>query len=715
MSVIKKVADIGVRVRLLIGRGVANVVGEPLDLSWVEVIELIHEHSKPQTREDDQRKKSGLWLSFAEYKGNHRKRENLFGLIWAVVLDLDLVRDPEQVKAALQRWTYVAYTTWSSTPGALRWRIIIPIAGGIAPADYATLVDRIAAPIANAAKLDGRSRYPEQLWFSTAHKRSQANHHKIWTNSGRPIRANLLLVNFPQTVIPDGSRDNELTSAAGRMRRRGASREQIEAGLRTANERCDPPKTEKDVRRISKSVSRYPVGGAVEKEQALAFRKESQAIGEGPAESDPHPGLYTIVEMVKEAVFISDGSQVALRDDPRLVWSFADFVNMTRASEVGSGPKGGRPTGAAKLWLKHPQRITVHTRTFRAGGRLFCQSPDDVLAINTWREPPRIAPPSDWRERARPFFDHVEYLVPIPEEREFFLNWLAHIEQQAGVLPHVHVLMFTTRQGIGRNWLASVCARAWAGVTALDVDLPSLLEGGFNGRLSRKVLAVVNEIHGGGGNYRHADRLKGLLTDERRRINPKFGREYDEFNAVRWLMFSNHENALPLDRFDRRVYAIQNPVRPRSVGYYAKIYRMASDAQFIASVREALRTRDIRRFNPGMHAPLTETKQRVIEAAMPEADRLMLELVRDHPSDCITAERLCRSLWGIRTTAKEMGALPYIAARAGAQRYPEQIRLGPKRVRYRVWILRNQGKWLAASSHDVGWEVQRGEGAASHA
>ena len=60
--------------------------------------------------------------------------------------------------------------------------------------------------------------------------------------------------------------------------------------------------------------------------------------------------------------------------------------------------------------------------------------------------------------------------------------------------PHVHVLMYTPRQGVGRNLLSCMLARVWPGITALDVDLHPLLEGGFNGRLARKVLAVVNEI-----------------------------------------------------------------------------------------------------------------------------------------------------------------------------------------------------------------------------
>lgn len=437
----------------------------------------------------------------------------------------------------------------------------------------------------------------------------------------------------------------------------------------------------------------------------VAFRGESKAIGEGAA-VNPYAAQYTVAEMLAEAVFIREGSQVALRSDPRAAWSLADFENATASSVA---PTKGRPAPVAKLWLRDPRRITVDTRTFKAGGPLFCHSPDDTKAINTWRAPPRMPPPKDWVKRAAPFLNHVAFLVPEASERDFFLDWLAHIEQDPGVLPHVHVLMYTPKQGVGRNWLASVLARAWPGVTALDVDLPALLDGKFNGRLSRKVFAVVNEIREGGGanTYRHADRLRTLLTDEQRRINPKFGREYDEFNAVRWLMFSNHESALPLDRFDRRVYAIANPEQARDESYYKRLYAAAGDRQFIASIRELLRSRDISKFNPGMHAPLTDTKKKVIAAGMSDAELEMQDIVESYAGDCITSGHLCHRLFGLDSDANERKAIRHYAPRAGARKYGERVRIGG--VKHYVWILRNHSKWIDATSHAVVKEVERGE------
>jgi len=65
-------------------------------------------------------------------------------------------------------------------------------------------------------------------------------------------------------AIPEGRRNDTLTSLAGTMRRRGMGFEEIEAALLvTNNKRCDPPLAEDEVRKIALSVCRYkPVGEA---------------------------------------------------------------------------------------------------------------------------------------------------------------------------------------------------------------------------------------------------------------------------------------------------------------------------------------------------------------------------------------------------------------------------------------------------------------------
>lgn len=63
-------------------------------------------------------------------------------------------------------------------------------------------------------------------------------------------------------AIPQGQRNETLTSLAGSMRRGGMTPEEIEMALQTINRnRCSPPLPEKEVARIAQSIGRYPPEG----------------------------------------------------------------------------------------------------------------------------------------------------------------------------------------------------------------------------------------------------------------------------------------------------------------------------------------------------------------------------------------------------------------------------------------------------------------------
>lgn len=61
-----------------------------------------------------------------------------------------------------------------------------------------------------------------------------------------------------QGTIPNGTRDNTLTSLAGSMRRRGMSEASILAALREENKRCEEPLKDADLERIAKSIGKKP-------------------------------------------------------------------------------------------------------------------------------------------------------------------------------------------------------------------------------------------------------------------------------------------------------------------------------------------------------------------------------------------------------------------------------------------------------------------------
>ena len=125
--------------------------------------------------------------------------------------------------------------------------------------------------------------------------------------------------------------------------------------------------------------------------------------------------------------------------------------------------------------------------------------------------------------------------------------------------------------------------------------------------IAARNLAIVDEIDEGnsGKAYQHAQKLKQLVTESTRHINPKYGRQYEEFNSCRWLVFSNSQAALPLEDKDRRFWVVLTADGPKDEGYYRALYALLDDELFITSVAHMLGQRNIADFNPGQRPPLT--------------------------------------------------------------------------------------------------------------
>jgi hypothetical protein len=418
----------------------------------------------------------------------------------------------------------------------------------------------------------------------------------------------------------------------------------------------------------------------------------------------------TVADMLADCIWIAQGSQVGSLSRPKSVLSFGEFCDLTASNftEVEDGKKGDtRRIPNAAIWKKNADRKTVYTRTFHAGEGTICRDPDGELALNSWRPIERNPATVD----VRPFIEQVEYLIEDATERAAFLDWLAHIEQHPGVLPHYGWLHIARNTGTGRNWLASVLARVWRGYVAPNVDLPALLESQFNGPLSGRVLAMVDEVQEGGGEnpFRHANRLKSLVNAEERIINPKFGRMYRERNSCRWLVFSNHENALPLNDTDRRWRVVMHKAAPRSPAEYAKLYGLLDDPAFINAVGSWLRVRDIRTFNPGERPPMNEAKRAAVVASKSLTQQHAEELVRRWPVDIITNADVVEILGNGEKTVSHT-AIRRSMNEAGAVQYREGGLVKVRGRTARCWILRNAQQWIDAAPVQIATEAVRARG-----
>ena len=434
-----------------------------------------------------------------------------------------------------------------------------------------------------------------------------------------------------------------------------------------------------------------------------AQRKTNVEIGEG-SDIVPTAHIYTLDQMRAEFVFIKDGSQVAPLSRPQAVLGLADFKNDMAGSKHwfdADGKKKARPV--ANVWLEDEGRMGADALTFRAGRERMTIAPDSGrAALNMWVPIVRQQPPADWIERAQPFVDHIRWLWG--DDSDAFLDWLAHIEQRPGVLPHYGWVHISREHGKGRNWISSVLVRVWQGYVAASLDLVPILDGSFNGRMSRKLLAIVDEINEGGStSYRHAQRLRQIVTEEHREINPKYGRQRLEYNSCRWLMFSNHTGALPLTEDDRRFWIVAHEGTPREPEHYAHLYAQLGDPTFIASVAEMLRHRDIANFKPGARPPINKAKAELVAFGQSEDEVTLRDLVTRWCSDLITGMEITNLL---QDGGPSRPATRHAMDRVGIRKLSAKVRHYSQGSQ-RIYALRNFDKWAAASYAAVKVEIDR--------
>lgn len=368
-------------------------------------------------------------------------------------------------------------------------------------------------------------------------------------------------------------------------------------------------------------------------EQRRRRIEEDKRIGDEAAGAR-FPEIFTLDTALERLVFVQHGSFVVDRHT-KAVLSLNDAERAFAASKYTTETM--REIPIMKLWVQHPNRRSVDVMVWSPGDPEFCNALErnqaGSHAYNLWAGLPLLPAPDDWRERVQPFLNHVSYLVPIPAECEGFLNWCAHMLQKPEELPHTHYLMVATEKGIGRGTLCSILTRVLRGHVASNIDVNKTLFGDFNGRLSQKLLATVDEVREGlsDNRWRNAESLKSALTTERRHINVKYGLQSVEKNCVRFLLCSNHHDALPFDFGDRRINVIENPSDKRTDQYFNALYDLLKDDQFIASVQRYLLERDISAYNPFEPAPLNAAKEKALRSLESDTERAVRQFQQDWP------------------------------------------------------------------------------------
>ena len=218
-----------------------------------------------------------------------------------------------------------------------------------------------------------------------------------------------------------------------------------------------------------------------------------------------------------------------------------------------------------------------------------------------------------------------------PNARDIYqwvLKWLAYPIQHPGAKMHSAIVIHGP-QGTGKNRFFEAYGKIYG--PYFRVLGQEALEDKFNADWAEKKLLIVgDEVLARGEMFHVKNRLKGFVTSETIRVNPKNVAAHTERNCMNIVFLSNERQPIVLENDDRRHCVIWAPPKPDD-GFFADVNEEIDNGG-IAALHYFLLNLDLGDFRPWTKPPMTEAKADLIELGLSSEERFVrdwrqLELV----------------------------------------------------------------------------------------
>jgi len=228
----------------------------------------------------------------------------------------------------------------------------------------------------------------------------------------------------------------------------------------------------------------------------------------------------------------------------------------------------------------------------------------------------------------------LEYLCSEEENYriafDWVLKWLAYPIQNPGAKMRT-ALIFHGPQGTGKNLFFESIMKIYDDYARI-ID-QAAVEDKFNDAFSKKLFMIADEVVSRQELFHTKNKLKGYVTGEWIRINPKNMSAHDERNHVNLVFLSNDSQPLVLERDDRRYAVIHTPEKlPQE--FYQEV-QAEIQAGGIAALHHHLLNLDLSwqpdknspriPFNEHTKPPMTRAKADLIEVSLDSVQRFIQE------------------------------------------------------------------------------------------
>jgi hypothetical protein len=221
--------------------------------------------------------------------------------------------------------------------------------------------------------------------------------------------------------------------------------------------------------------------------------------------------------------------------------------------------------------------------------------------------------------------DHAYALATEPTEADLLLDFLAYVYQNPGKRVRWAIVLFGI-QGNGKSFWVELMKRLM-GHNAGEVAGTTVAQR-FTGWAVNKLFIAIEEIRvPSESKYAILDKMKPFITNSEVDVEFKGQDNRTAPNFASYMMLTNHDDALPLDDYDRRYCVIETKHRtkadiPEQV-YFDALFGALDD--HIEAIAHYFANRAIdMEFNPNGHAPSTSGRHRMMEESK-SAPRLAVE------------------------------------------------------------------------------------------
>jgi hypothetical protein len=298
------------------------------------------------------------------------------------------------------------------------------------------------------------------------------------------------------------------------------------------------------------------------------------------------------MEFLHRYVYVADGDFVhdlagSPHDKPFEMKEFRNFTSNIRTTiEVPAPIVANEDRTVEKVvpvhsqWMVSTERKSANAFTYVPGASRTLRSADGRHYINRFHTPifpdPCAGDSQCEEDLLGPFFRHIEFIVPVEVEREWFISWMSYNLQYPGKRCKVTPLLIATDHGTGRGWIVALMNLLLGSWNCSKTKMSTLngdsSAGQYQDFMNETLLCAVEEVKDADKPYGVLDSIRSYLTEDSLEINLKYGAKETKRVYTNFLWNSNHSDALVLKAEDRRINVFKTEDGPKGADYYERLY-----------------------------------------------------------------------------------------------------------------------------------------------